>query len=128
MKTEIPRGDLGSAFKVWEYRVSHKQLLIRRPRLSDATHNVDIKFYNVEYVDLPSVFPELEIDDANHEDIEFVSARLGKPVGVDKIVVLKSGGRRYVVVAGSMIVSESTMGIFESPFALPPANPSRMGQ
>lgn len=122
MKIQIPRGDVGSVFKLWEYRVSHKQLLIRCPQLSEGSKNVDLKFYNVEYIDLPSVLPDLEIDDANQEDIAFASNRLGKSVDRKQVIVLKSRERRHIVIAGAFVVSESVMGVFESPFALPPVD------
>jgi hypothetical protein len=122
MKTQIPKGDIGSAFKLWEYRVSHKQLLIRCPKLSESSKNVDLKFYNVEYMDLPSVLPDLEIDDANQDDLAFAVHRLGKSVERKKVIVLKSREQRYVVIAGAFVISESAMGIFESPFALPPVD------
>jgi hypothetical protein len=125
MKTQIPKGDVGSVFKLWEYRVTHKQLLIRCPKLSEASKNVDLKFYNVEYVDLPSVFPDLEIADANQKDIAFASSRLGRTVESKRVIVLKSRGERYIVVAGALAVEESATGIFESPFALPPVDISR---
>jgi hypothetical protein len=124
MKAKIPKGDAGSVFKLWEYRVSHKQLLIRCPKLSEASRNVDLKFYNVEYIDLPSVFHDLEIDEANQDEITFASSRLGKPVDSERIVVLKSRERRYMVIAGAFVISESAMGMFESPFALPPVGVS----
>ena len=120
MKTEIPKGDVGSVFKFWEYRVSHSQLLIRCPKLSEGSKNVDLKFYNVEYVDLPSVLPDLQIEDPNQDDIVFATSRLGKPVEKMRVVVLTTRGQRYIVIAGAVTISESTMGIFESPFALPP--------
>ena len=75
---------------LWEYRVSHRQLLIRCPKLSEASKNVDLKFYNVEYIDLPAVFPDLEIDEANENDIAFAIGRLGKPVERERVVVLRS--------------------------------------
>jgi hypothetical protein len=125
MKAEIPSGDANSVFKLWEYRVSHSQLLIRRPRLSEASRNVDLKFYDVEYVDLPSVFPGLEIAEANQKEIAFASGRLGRPVESERVIVLESRGERYIVVAGALVVEESATGIFESPFALPPVDISR---
>jgi hypothetical protein len=123
MSAKVPKGDTGSVFMLWEYRVTHKQLLIRCPKLSEASKNVDLKFYNVEYVDLPSVFTDLEIDEVNQDDVAFASRRLGKPVERERIVVLKSRERRHVVVAGAALaISESSMGLFESPFTLPPVD------
>jgi hypothetical protein len=120
MKPELPRVDGGSEFQFWEYRVSHRQLLIRCPKRDDSSNNVDIKFYNVEYVDLPPVLPRLEIDEPNHADVIFVQSRLSKPVEKERITILKTSNRRHVVVAGSVVISESQMGIFDSPFELPP--------
>jgi len=125
MKTQIPRGDVGSLFKLWEYRVSHGQLLIRCPKLSEASKNVDLKFYNVEYVDLPSILYDLEIDEPNEDDITFVTNRLGKSVEKKRVIVLKTRQQRHVVVAGALTISESLMGLFESPFALPPVKLSK---
>ena len=123
MKVTIPKGDAGCDFQFWEYRVSHRQLLIRCPKRDDSSRNVDIKFYNVEYVDLPPVLPQLEIGEPNHDDILFVQNRLGKPVAQERITVLETLGRRHIVVAGRIVIEESQMRIFDSPFELPPIKP-----
>lgn len=120
MKLTIPKSDVGSDFKFWEYRVSHRQLLIRCPKLKDSSSNVDIKFYNVEYVDLPTELPRLEMDEPNDDDVLFAQSRIGKSVPKERVTVLKTSNQRYIVVAGAVTISESRMGIFESPFALPP--------
>jgi hypothetical protein len=128
MKIEIPKGDGEGVFKLWEYRVSHKQLLIRCPKLlpeSASSRNVDLKFYNVEYINLPTVFHDLEIDEANRDEIAFANRCLGKPVDEARVFVLKSREGRHMLIAGVLAVSESVMGVFESPFALPPVDLSR---
>jgi hypothetical protein len=120
MKNKIPKGDAGSGFKLWEYRVSHSQLLIRCPKLSASSKNIDVKFYNVEYVDLPSLFQEIAIDEPSQEEILFASRRLGRQVESQRVIVVRNGDQRHIVVAGAVVVSENSMEIFESPFALPP--------
>ena len=126
MKLEIPSTGQGrSSFKLWEYRVSHKQLLLRRPKLSDSSKNFDLMFYNVEYMDLPSVLPDLELDDPNQEDIAFAESRVGKDVEKSRVFVLKSEGLRHIVVAGAFAFAESSMGVFESPFTLHPVESER---
>jgi hypothetical protein len=120
MIPSIPKRDSGSDFKFWEYRVSHRQLLIRCPKREDSSSNVDIKFYNVEYVDLPTVLPQLEMGEPDDDDVLFVKSRIGKLVPKERITVLKTSNQRYIVVAGAVVISESQMGIFESPFELPP--------
>ena len=120
MKLTIPQGDAGPRFQLWEYRVSHRQLLIRCPKLSDSSQNVDVKFYDVEYVDLPSIFDDVEIVEPDQDDITFATNRVGKPVERDRVFVVKSGDNRHVVIAGAVVDSKSSRGLFESPFTLPP--------
>jgi hypothetical protein len=129
MRPTIPKGVPGRRFQLWEYHVSHSMLfshsmlLIRCPKFEPTQSNVDVKFWSVEYIDLPSVLLDLEIDEPTQEDISFVNSRLGKTVKEDNIIVLKSGDRRHVVVAGRVEISESSMDFFESPFVLPSASP-----
>ena len=106
----------GRSFQFWQYRVSHGELLVRSPR--DAAHprNVDLMFVGVEYVDLPRYLPDLEVDDPNDEDLARAQERLGKPVERKSVVVLKTEGRHYVVVAVAVMAVESDMDIFDSPF------------
>ncbi len=42
------------AFKLWDYNVSHKQLLLRSPHTSTEIDNVDIVFWGVEYISIPT--------------------------------------------------------------------------
>jgi len=104
------------AFQLWEYRVSHGQVLVRSPK--DPTHhtNIDIAFAGVEYMDLPRYLPELQLDDPTPADVARASERLGKQVDEKSVVVLLTGSRRHLVVAAAIKVSHSDMDIFESPF------------
>jgi hypothetical protein len=119
MKLKLPDAAVGRIFQVWEYRVSHKQLLLRCPKSSDSSKNFDVMFYNVQYMDLPSVLRDLEIEQPNQSDIAFAESRIGEAVSGGNVFVLKSGNQRYIVVAGGAAVSENSMGLFESPFKLP---------
>jgi hypothetical protein len=106
----------GRRFQLWQYRVSHGELLVRSPK--DAAHprNADLMFAGVEYVDLPRFLPDLEVDEPEDEDLSRAQERLGKPVERQTVVVLKSQGRHYVVVAAAVKAVESDMDIFDSPF------------
>jgi hypothetical protein len=109
-------GFIGRRFQFWQYRVSHGELLVRSPK--DAAHprNVDVMFVGVEYVDLPRFLPDLEVDEPNDDDVARAEERLGKPVERQWVVVLKSQGRRFVVVAAAVQAVESEMEIFDTPF------------
>lgn len=102
-------------FQLWEYRVSHGQMLIRSPKDQVHKANVDIVFAGVEYVDLPRYLHGLEIDDPTQADIAFAADRLGKPVEAKAVTVLKVGPTRHIVVAAAIKVVESNTDIFASP-------------
>ncbi len=106
----------GFVFQLWEYRVSHGQMLVRSPKSPTQDVNVDIVFAGVEYVDLPRYLRELEIDEPTEADIAFAVDRLGKPVEANAITVLTAKGKPHIVVAAALNVGESDMDIFESPF------------
>lgn len=109
-------------FQVWEYQVSHGQLLIRIPkspateRAPERTTNVDIAFLGVECMSVPRVLRGVALDQATPEEAREIDALLGKAPGRGEIVVLASAGRRFFVVAHSFAVSENDWDIFESPF------------
>lgn len=106
----------GRTFQFWQYRVSHGELLIRSPK--DAAHprNVDLMFVGVEYVDLPRFLPDLEIDEPEAPDLARAQERLGKSVELESVLVLKSQGRRHIVIAAAVKTVENDMDIFDSPF------------
>ena len=112
MKASFPE----RKFQFWQYRVSHGELLVRSPK--DAVHarNADLMFAGVEYVDLPRVIPDLEVDEPSDEDVARARERLGESVQRDHVIVLRSQGRRYIVVASAVKAVESDMDIFDSPF------------
>jgi len=106
----------GRKFQFWEYRVSHGELLVRSPKGAGSSFNVDLMFVGVEYVDLPRFLPELEVDEPTEDDLLRAKERLGKAVEKRSTTVLKCQGRRHVVVATAVSVSENDMDIFDSPF------------
>jgi hypothetical protein len=78
-------------------------------------------FYDVQYMDLPSTLPNLEIGESSNNDIAFAKSRIGEAVSEYQILVLKSNNHRYLVVAGNATFAESSMDLFESPLkTLPP--------
>ncbi len=109
-------------FKVWEYQVSHGQLLIRSPK-SPATGtepervtNLDVVCLGVKYMAVPRAMKGLELAGPTDEEVTGLASVLGGPVRPDEVRVLLSQGRRHVVVASSISVAENDWDIFESPF------------
>ena len=109
-------------FKVWEYQVSHGQLLIRSPK-APATKtspefltNVDLVCLDVEYMAIPRVLRGVEILPPTSDEIRYLEALLGKTIDPGHVKILASEGKRFPIVALRVSLSENDWDIFESPF------------
>ncbi len=102
------------SFRLWDFRVSHGQLLLRSPKSKDLATNSDIAFVGVEYLELPTLLNDPTLDEAGDQDIGRAEVALGRAVPRDRVFVLKSGERRYVVVAAAMKSFENELDLFES--------------
>lgn len=109
-------------FKVWEYQISHGQLLIRSPKAPAADGspelftNLDLVCLGIEYMAVPCVLRGIEILPATADEIENLGVLLGKSVEPSTVRVLASRGRRFPIVASSIAFAENDWDIFESPF------------
>ena len=116
-----PRTD-DRTFKVWEYQVSHGQLLIRspkspaRPTSAERTTNVDVVCLGVEYMALPRVFHGLQLVPATSEELQELKFILENELDANNVRILLSGGKRFPIVAAQFSISENEWDIFESPF------------
>ncbi len=102
-------------FQLWEYHVSHGQLLIRSPK-AKSEKNIDLIFAGVEYVSIPRQMKGLRTEAANMEDLSHLNEIIGKLIDQSKVTVICSARKRYFVVAAGMKVNESDCDIFDSPF------------
>ena len=57
-------------FRLWEYRVSHDQLLLRSPQGETHWRNLDLIFVGVEYLDLPTLLRGVELRQATADHFE----------------------------------------------------------
>jgi hypothetical protein len=103
-------------FKLWEYKVSHGSLLIRSPKGPEATLNVDILCFSLEYLAAPTRMRGLDLLEPSDEDLLRLAGALGKEVSASRARVILSEGRRLPIVAGRFVVSENDDEIFSSPF------------
>lgn len=109
-------------FKVWEYQVSHGQLLIRSPKAPgsqsnpEQVSNLDLVFIGVEYMALPRLLQGIELVDATVDELGSLADILGHSIGIENVFVLRSGNHRFPVVAADLTANENNWDIFESPF------------
>lgn len=104
----------GRTFRVWEFRSSHDQLLLRSPRTAQHPQNVDVIFAGVDYFDLPTKLGEIEITIPTADDLHRVHVSFRENVASRDVHVLISGGRRFVVIAAGMKVIKNDLDLFES--------------
>lgn len=113
-------------FKLWEYWVTHSQLLLRspgdlrEPADSQGRLNIDIEFVDVDYVELPTLMWEMEILKPSPEDCQKASAAVSREVSAEHIFVIVSQGRRYMIVAGAMQISQNDLELMKTNFDRPP--------
>ena len=106
-------------FQVWEYEVSHGQLLIRSPK-SPASRtspeqltNVDIICLDVEYMSLPRVLRGIEFARPTSGETSELERILRRRIEADRVNILQSEGSRFFVVALSLSMSENDWDIFD---------------
>ena len=98
-------------FQIWEYRVSHQQLLIRSPKSQDHARNLDLIFVGVDYLALPKFMDGISIVPPDEGEMKFASAFASH---VSQVIVLETGGKRHLVIAAKFRVFENDLDLFES--------------
>ena len=102
------------SFQVWDYWVSHSQLLVRSAADISHPQNIDITFGGVQYMELPAMLPELELAEPVPDEQRRATEIVGRAVPVEQLFVLVTRGRRYLVVALGMWVTENDMPFMKS--------------
>ena len=110
-------------FKLWEYRVSFQQALIRSPATPEINTNIDLAFWGVEYLNISDEFHGLDL---------VVSEAVRIPVKVSehcRKFTLTSARNEFCIAAMSCRVFENTLDIFDSSLAhISDAEPRDVGR
>jgi hypothetical protein len=106
--------DSDRRFRLWDYNISHKQMLLRSPKSPDADANVDIVMWGVEYVDLATSLDGVRMASASCEELKRVEQALGKALDSSQVFCFISGDRRFIVVAAGFKVLRNDLDIFDS--------------
>jgi hypothetical protein len=98
-------------FKLWDCRVSHNQLLIRSPATPEIPTNIDVIFWGVEFVSVPTNLNGLAIERQSD------GSNIGIPISPSpngERFLIESNGKCFAVVAAGFKVLENSLDIFES--------------
>lgn len=94
-------------FRLWEYRVSHNQLLIRSPKNSDFSTNIDLVFWGVEFLKIPSSFNGLSVRKGSKSDDRLNVKEIDS-------FIFESSGQEFFLEAGGCKILENELDIFEA--------------
>jgi hypothetical protein len=102
-------------FRLWDYHVSHDQLLLRSAKTESHPHNLDVVFVGVEYVRMPTHLKGLDIEPASPGEIMATGTEIGRTVAhPSQVYTVTSGRERYVIVAASVRTEQNDLDIFVS--------------
>ncbi len=102
-------------FQFWAYRVSFGLALIRSPSKGEGDHNVDLVFYGVKYLSLPSVLGNIQVAIAHGEEAENLRALLRPEFRADgnEAFVIEEGSRKHYVLAAGCDLYENWGDLFD---------------
>lgn len=108
--------------RCWEYTVSLRQLLLRSPKgeTGEAT-NLDIIFLGVRFIQMPTGFKGLTISKGGDTHVELVERAVGAPVKPNRVFVLTTERREFLILAATMRVEENTLDLRETSVEFSPS-------
>ena len=101
-------------FRMWDFNVSHSQLLIRSPRSRVVSTNIDIVFWGVIFVRMPAVLNGIEMAECSEDEIASLDRGLVSKSAQNKVFSVRSGINRYVIICAGVKVLENELDIFDS--------------
>lgn len=103
-------------FSLWNYVISHDRMLIRSPKNQNYTHNIDILFLGVYYLNLPTMMKGLTIYQADTEHISAIETLLNINLLKSSLslFIVESNNHTYQIVAAKMHIEKNELGFFES--------------
>jgi hypothetical protein len=107
----------GRHFKLWDYSVSHSNLLIRSPEAPGIADNVDIICAAVDYVAVHTLLGEIEVREAPPEVIQEVEKKMGKPLAKDsRVWVFEGASGQSVVACAQLQIKKHSQSMFWIPY------------
>jgi len=102
-------------FRVWDYLVSHDQLLLRSPKIKGYKKNIDIVFFGVTYIQLHTVLSGVNIREICPSDSEVDdSIKQHLSHESNKLFEVLSSNERYLIIAAFVRVFENDLEFRES--------------
>jgi hypothetical protein len=100
-------------FQVWDYNVTHRQLLLRSPRTDGQEKNLDIVFWGVRFMSIPTVIYDVTLQLAGPTEMVDVFGT-NVIIGNESVYKIESRECHGIVVADGCKVLENELEIFDS--------------
>lgn len=105
-------------FQLWDYNVGHQRMLLRSPKNGSNRLNVDLKFYGVSYVSLPTLLRGVSVREATEDETSKLASTMDDAALRERrVFVLQTQRRDYAIVAAHMREDHNEQDWSESPFA-----------
>ena len=101
-------------FQIWDYNVSHSQMLLRSPVSPGEIRNIDIVFWGVAYLGIPSRFQGIEVCEATAEEMAAIHSTVGQKYVKPALYSLSTSGTQFFIAAVGYKVFENDLDLFES--------------
>lgn len=99
-------------FNIFDFNISHKVLLIRNTDPRREKINIDIIFYSVFYLDIPTLLIDFSIRDAREDETAYVMNKYNDkfyPEMGDKILVISTNEKKYYIGCNKFVVTENSL-------------------
>jgi len=77
-------------FKMWDFHITHSQLLLRSHSTVTHPKNIDIIFGDVDYVELPTILFGLDLVEAGPEDYRKAEQVMDGPVAAERVFAIET--------------------------------------
>jgi hypothetical protein len=104
-------------FQIWQYRVSHRQLLIRSVLEGDDPSRIEVLFRNVAAIKIATAFDGLVIREPSPEELSAIRQQAGPSVTVDRAFVIEALDLFGYIVASNFSTAEDN-GDYKTPSSL----------
>lgn len=99
-------------FQLWEYSVSHGQLLLRSNPTEYDHVRIELYFKGVSFISLPSSLDGVDVLERSRDSLPGFLARLGNDIDC-RAFVLKSKDEEFFVLALALFVHQAELEFFE---------------
>ena len=109
-----PPTSITEFLRLWDFTISHKHALFRRPASDTEPENLDLVFGAVEYFSLPTSLNGLDIAEGGAAELAALGPLVGDLPPWAKLFIITSQGQRHLIVAGFWRLERNRRDIFDT--------------